>query len=281
MSAYPGDELLRHRVGNQRLFIAAPYIKADALARVLDATETIESLICVTRWSPHDLAVGVSDTKCRTIIRERGGSFWLHPFLHAKYYRLNDIVLTGSANLTLSGMGWAMQSNLEVLSIAGPDFDSSAFEQVILKDAREINDKEFRSWEEVAKAGNRALMHRDGGQSHLYAWRPATRDPRNLELAYLGNIDAIASFDEQRLANLDMLALQIPRNLNSEQVRTWSLTCLLAAPFTNAVISLRGIEVQVAARNLAQVYQLDVTEARRSMETVQNWLAFFGLEDSL
>ena len=281
MTAHPGVKLLRYCVRSQRLFIAAPYIKADALTRVLDAVETVESLICATRWTPHDLAVGVSDVECRTIIRERGGSFWLHPSLHAKYYRLNDVVLVGSANLTFPGMGWAAQSNLEILSLPDVGFDPKAFEKQLLKGAREISDDEFSSWQEIAKSKTEENIPRDGGQSLLYSWRPATRDPMNLEFSYLGKQDAIASLDEQLSAIRDIQAMQIPPCLNSEEVHNWLLACLLAAPFANTVISLRGIEIQVAARKLAQVYQLNVTEARRGMETVQNWLAFFGLENSL
>ena len=281
MIAHPGDELLRPVVGNQRLFIAAPYIKADALTRVLDAVENVESLVCVTRWSPHDLAAGVSDSECRTIIREHGGSFWLHPSLHAKYYRLSDVVLVGSANLTLPGMGWAARSNLEILIRAGDDFDPEAFQQRLLKDARQITDEEFLSWESIPRAHLEKYPLVIGEQSHLDTWRPTTRDPRNLELLYRGEHEKIASIDEQYSARRDIQAMQIPQDLDPEEVRNWLLTCLLAAPFTNTVISLRGIEVQVAARILGQDFGLSIIEARRGMETVHNWLAFFGLENSL
>ena len=95
MSSRPGSVLSRLCSGAQRLVIAAPYIKADALTRVLSDIGPAASIICVTTWNPHDLAVGASDTACRTIVTERGGSFRLHPSLHAKYYRIDDTVLIG------------------------------------------------------------------------------------------------------------------------------------------------------------------------------------------
>ncbi len=115
MSNRPGAALSRLCSGAQYLVIAAPYIKADALATVLADASPVASLICITRWNPYDIAVGASDTECRTIVTERGGSFRLHPSLHAKYYRIDDTVLIGSANLTSSAMGWSPQSNLEIL----------------------------------------------------------------------------------------------------------------------------------------------------------------------
>lgn len=113
-----------------------------------------------------------------------------------------------------------------------------------------------------------------GGQPRLDTWRPATRDFRNLELAYQGREDEIASFDEQRAAQRDIRTLLIPPSSTAEQVRMWASACLLAAPFTNAVIRLHGIEEPNASRSLAATYNLGRAEARRGLETVQNWLAF-------
>ena len=275
MSNRPGNALSRLCSGAQDIVIAAPYIKSDALARALADVSPAVSLICITRWNPHDIAVGASDTECRTIVTERGGSFRLHPSLHAKYYRIDDAVLIGSANLTSSAMGWSPQSNLEILCRPGDDFDALAFQQELLRHAREISEEEFARWEAITqiKAQSHLTINPDG-QPLLDAWRPATRDPRHLELAYRGREGEIASFDEQRAARRDIEALLIPPGLTDEQVRSWASACLLAAPFTNTVIRLQDMEAPHASRSLADTYGLGVTEARRDMETVRNWLAF-------
>ena len=278
MSSRPGSVLSRLCSGAQRLVIAAPYIKADALTRVLSDIGPAASIICVTTWNPHDLAVGASDTACRTIVTERGGSFRLHPSLHAKYYRIDDTVLIGSANLTSSAMGWSPQPNLEILCSAGDDFDACAFQQELLKEAREISDAEFARWEAIAKISAQSNHTTAEGQPLLDTWRPATREPRHVELVYRGREDAIASFDQQRAAQRDIQALLIPPGLTNEQVRTWAAACLLAAPFTNAVIRLHDLDVPRAYLSLARTYRLSATEARRDMETVQNWLAFLAPE---
>ena len=278
MSSRPGSVLSRLCSNAQRLIIAAPYIKADTLTRVLSDVGPAASIICVTRWNPQDLAVGASDTACRTIVTERGGSFRLHPSLHAKYYRIDDTVLIGSANLTSSAMGWSPQPNLEILCRAGDDFDACAFQRELLNEAREISDAEFARWEAIARISTRSIPTVADGQPLLDTWRPATREPRHLEFVYQGRKDLIASFDEQQAAQQDIQALLIPPGLTNEQVRTWAAACLLAAHFTNAVIRLHNLDVSSASRSLGRTYRISPTEARRDMETVQNWLAFLAPE---
>ena len=262
----------------RHLVIVAPYIKTDALTRILAYVNADTYLICVTRWNPQDLVVGASDTECRTIVTERSGSFRLHPALHAKYYRSDDAVLIGSANLTLAAMGWSSHSNLEILCTPASDFDAYAFEKNLLDDAREISDYEFERWESITRIATANLPTSTAHQSLLDKWRPAARDPRHLELAYQGRIDDIAASDEQLTAQRDLDALLFPPNLSQDQMRMWASTSLLAAPFTNSVIQLHGMESPVRVRILAETYGLDRTEARRDMETVENWLAFLAPE---
>ena len=195
-----------------------------------------------------------------------------------KYYRVNDVFLIGSANLTSSAMGFSPFPNVEILCRAGDDFDACSFQQKLLRDAREVSDEEFARWDAAIKINAQSdsppacLPHR------LDTWRPATRDPRHLELAYEGRLDDIASPDEQRAARHDMQALSVPAGLTGEQLRQWASVCLLTAPFTNTVIRLQGEDVPTAAREFAQTYGLGIVEARRDMETVHNWLAFLAPE---
>ena len=268
MSNRPGDVLSRLCIGAQQIVVVAPYIKADALARILANVGPSAILTCVTRWNPHDLALGASDAECRTIVTERGGSFRLHPSLHAKYYRIDDVILIGSANLTASALGWSPQPNLEILCRAGDDFDACIFEQELMKSAREINDKEFARWSAISQIKSRNDAQIFDRHDPLATWMPSTRDPRNLELAYQDREDDIASYDEQQAAQRDLQHLQFPPGMTADEVCAWTATCLFAAPFTSSVMRLQGMEVPAASRLLADSYSLNVTEARRHMETV-------------
>ena len=215
--------------------------------------------------------------ECRAIITKRGGSFKLHPSLHAKYYQIDDVALIGSANLTSSAMGWAPHSNLEILCRAGDDFDACNFKQELLQGSREIGDVEFACWEAIVKINTRSSTI-PGEQPMLGSWRPVTREYRNLERAYRDREDEIASFDEKKAARRDIQAISIPPSLTDTEFRAWISTCLLAASFTNSVIRLNSLDKQTAVKSLAETYKLDGTEARRDMETVQNWLTSLALK---
>lgn len=274
MSGNPGDLLCGLSRNASNLVLVAPYIKIDAISRVLTNIKRGASLTCITRWKAQDILTGASDLECRTIVKERGGTFRIHPSLHAKYYRVDDAVLIGSANLTNAAMGWAKKPNLEILCTPGSDFDTNAFEQILLEQSREVSDADFEYWRAIAeldlKSGSAAFAQ----DTQVRTWRPATRDPRNLVMAYQGRANNIASLDEQRAVDRDIDTLNLPRGLTDTEARDWALAYLLATPFTDSVIQNRSVDSVIAARSLASAYGIDVTEARRDMETVQNWLTF-------
>ena len=93
-------------------------------------------------------------------------------------------------------------------------------------------------------------------------------------MAYQGGATNIASLDEQRAVGRDIDTLNLPQGLTDTEIRDWALAYLLATPFTDSVIQNRNLDSMIAARTLSSAYGIDVTEARRDMETVQNWLAF-------
>lgn len=274
MPETPGNSLFPLCKEASRLVLAAPYIKSDALSRVLEHIHPSASLTCITRWKAQDIFTGASDIECRTIVKERRGAFRIHPSLHAKYYHVDDAVLIGSANLTNAAMGWGRKSNLEILCTPGPEFNAIAFEQLLLEHSQEVSDADFEYWEAIAqldlKSGSAAFAQ----DAQVRTWRPATRDPRNLLLAYQGGTNNIASIDEQRAVGRDIDTLNLPQGLTNPEVRDWALAYLLATPFTDSVIQNRSVDSVIAARSISSVHGIDVTEARRDMETVQNWLAF-------
>ena len=163
--------------------LAAPYIKEDSLRRLLDAAPRLASLTCITRWSPSDLSVGAADAAIRGLVIGRGGSFLLHPTLHAKYYRFDDVVLIGSANITGAGLGLVSNPNLEILSPPSDEFDSVAFERILIAQSRVVSDAEYAVWQSIpVKTQSPVVIP----ESLALTWRPVTRDPEDLWLVYAG-----------------------------------------------------------------------------------------------
>lgn len=278
MCGNPGTDLIRLCSGAISLVISAPYIKADALERVLRVVSPQASLICVSRWTVQDLKQGSSDTECYAIVREFGGSFRLHPTLHAKFYRIDDAVLVGSANLTFSGMGWSNHPNLEILCHPGEQFNAEVFQEQLLTDSREIKDEEVMRWNKLVDTDLKYESLVDFPNPQLAKWRPLTREPRNLELVYSDREEEIASTDERRAAQQDIQELLLPPGLSIEQASAWISVCLMESPFIMSVIRLQVLAPDRVYRELALEFDLELHRARRGFETVQNWLAYFAPE---
>ena len=260
--------------------IAAPYIKLDTLNLVLDLADTTASLVCVTRWTAKDIQTSVSDTACRDLVIDRGGSFRLHTRLHAKYYRFGDCVLIGSANLTRAGLGYSGVGNLEILCEPGPQFDSKTFERQLLEESREVSDAEFACWSDIDVVDSPHAMPAEGPLgAEGNNWKPLTRAPEHLWMTYNGQVGGIASDDERRLALVDLEALLVPEGLSREMFNNWVATHLLASPFVESVINLGRQEDHVAWSRLAELWDMSESEAAHCLETMHNWLnAFFAPE---
>jgi hypothetical protein len=77
----------------------------------------------------------VSDLEVFDIVGEREDTLLLlNPLLHAKLYRLDEVYLFGSANLTGKALGWRAPANLELLH-AAPELtaDLRAFEENLIR----------------------------------------------------------------------------------------------------------------------------------------------------
>lgn len=105
------------RNAESRVEIIAPFIKTKALESLIDVVPAEIPLRCVTRWLPREIAAGVSDPEILIVLEERGNfTLTLVDNLHAKIYIADDNCITGSSNVTLSGLGEASNEvNIEVL----------------------------------------------------------------------------------------------------------------------------------------------------------------------
>ena len=276
MHPSPWDVLEPLCRGANDAIIVAPYIKVGALVRVLDLLRDEASLICVTRWTPLEIASGVSDVECRVAVTERGGDFRLHTRLHAKYYRFNNHVLIGSANMTSAGLGLSTASNFEILQEPSDSFDHHSFERQLLIESRQVPDDEFQWWSSLHLPQTTAQTHPPLPPSvETDDWKPATREPENVWLMYSDHPLQVISQDERRLALYDLQHLQVPPGLSRGEFNGWVRTRLLASPFVDSVLGLGNQRETDAWTLLAEVWNTTESQASRSMETANNWLAYY------
>lgn len=268
----PWDRLVSLTGNATEAVIAAPYVKENSLRRLLEQLPHLANLTCVTRWQVGDIAAGVSDTTVRALVKSFGGVFRLHPSLHAKYYRFDDEVLIGSANLTDAGLGIGHATNLEILARpAAGGFDSTAFEQELLAGSREIDDGEFVAWDAIPVARSSPQV---GPDSSLSGWYPTTRDPTDLWQLYSGH-RALLSSNVQQRAEADLSVLRVPEGLDADRFGGWVLASLLSSSFVADVRQISPSDEPHAFLRLADDWGLEPGSARYGAETVRTWLAYF------
>ena len=274
----PWDAVERLADDAEHVVIAAPYIKEDALRRLLALVSDGVALTCITRWQYSDVTRGVSDVSCRSLVVECDGQFLLHQRLHAKYYRFGNNILVGSANLTASGMGYTSPANAEILCAPGVGFDPMAFEQELLGSAREVSDREFARWSAITRQ-----LESAGGvlePEALTEWMPLTREPSNVWLFYSGHTSAVVSEDERVLAVQDLKALGLPANLDRPGFDVIVTAALLSSAAVADVMRTDTMTDEEAWTQLATTWGTTKSEAQRYRETAWNWIATF-LDDSV
>src|SRR5690606_29509532 len=98
---------------------------------------------CVTRWRPEEIAAGASDLEVLDLIRARPRArLYIHPLLHAKFFRVDRRCLVGSANLTQRALGWTVPSNFELmLELPADEYGLSDFEETLFAEAFEATEQ--------------------------------------------------------------------------------------------------------------------------------------------
>lgn len=235
--AHPGNQLVTlAQNATQELVLVAPFVKVQALINILGALSPESRLTVVTRWKPIEIASGVSDIDCFSIVTKREKSkFLLCPNLHAKYYRGDNAILIGSANLTLRAAAWSTASNLEILDPPSSGLARwEAFEEYLLDNSwapsagyvEMMRLAVARLSKEQAPIENPPLnvlgnSHGTGAGAALRpfsTWIPQTRTPHQLFLAYTGQWLALSTAVQEQAA-LDLAVLDLGSGLNEEGFR--------------------------------------------------------------
>ena len=279
MIVSPWEILLERCAGATEVVIVAPYIKVITLTEVIDQLHPEASIECFTRWTPRDIQAGASDLNCRTVVVNRGGSFRLHNRLHAKYYRFDDQVLVGSANLTKSGLSHPPPGNMEILCEPGAPFVPAEFEAALRRESRDISDDQFRLWQQHRPVERASVPTTgDPADSSLDDWIPQTQHPEYLWLYYSGSEELTVSKQQQTLAQRDIATLEVPPNLTLETFRGWVRLCLETSPFMDSVRSCGGRDDGEVWDAVAAEWRVSRSTASMWVSTAHNWLRFFDSE---
>ena len=271
-------DILRENATTARIaIIVAPYMKSDALRFVLDLLSPATTLQCVSRWRLPDFTDGASDIECFDQVIGRGGTFYLHQRLHAKYFRFDDRVLIGSTNITRNGLGLSSMTNFEILHSPDDSFDFISFESQLFNESTVLDQTEVDIWRKLSDLEQNQLHAGVNYALALDNWIPRTREPFHVWLAYRGDREQIISADERRLAIREVQQLMLPDALGRSD-----FDMLLAARMLG---SSRIHDVRVSLEYgrtagwdyLGAKWGVSRSVAARTQSTVVNWLREIGI----
>ena len=293
-----GDWVLQGaRESSNQAILVSPFIKYKSLERITDTLPSSIKLSVYTRWRIDEIAQGVSDITVWSLLKSRPNShLYLIQNLHSKYYRFDQAVYVGSANITDAGMTWGRLSNLETLVNArAGGIDYLEFEELLaLKSVKVDHDLYERTSQLVSefKKNNQALsipsienILTDGlitpdsiaeiekDFTDFKVWIPVTRSPDILFDIYSGVCDLVSK-DVLVGAYVDLSHMEIPANLNQSSFSRFVASRLEMEPL---VIELDKFLSE--ARRFGELREFlsnfVASDSTYHWQTVMRWLLYF------
>jgi hypothetical protein len=134
------------QIAKKEVFIAAPYIKVGVVKKLDFPLALASETTVVCRWKLDDVLSGATDIGIYPILRDNGIKILLHPSLHAKYYRSDNRILMGSANLTSNGLINEETGSLEALTKLLVSPSTIDFEKRLIQESIEIDDELYSEY---------------------------------------------------------------------------------------------------------------------------------------
>ncbi|MFD8527158.1 phospholipase D family protein [Streptosporangium canum] len=263
---------------SRHVTLVAPFIKKPIFETVVTLVPaSVERIHCVTRWTPAEVATGVSDPEIIELtMRDKRIHVSLCPPLHAKIYVADDRCLIGSANLTGKATGRVTHANFELLvetATAHPEVQRVLGQvRAAATDATAHLATLVRKQAQFLQA-NASTPSTEREAFPAPRWYPATRRPENLYTLYSGR-GTFASAVETGILQ-DLALLNIPIGLGETEFNTAVRTQLNGMPELQKLQtgeSLSSVELENAIAKHAGVSN---ALARRRTENIAAWLQHF------
>ena len=283
----PGDDITSFLSGaKKRALIVAPFIRSEALSRLLDSIPVGTETTVVTRWRPTDLLAGASDLGVYDLTESRSVPLYLRHDLHAKVFAADDVCLIGSANVTHTALGWRTPANLELLTPAArTDSHIVEFEETLLAGAIRATAAQRDCLEELLERlrGSPDVMPKiDDHETTMGllppSWVPRVRNPEELYSVYRGNRD-IGRFALQTMQK-ELAQIGTVPGMDEEVFRAWVAATISQTPLVGRVIQRIDKEGQVTEDVLSDLLAeigVDAEEYRPRdvLEILERWLTYF------
>lgn len=281
------------RNASEEIILVAPFIKKNALISVLENNKSKDiKLTVVTRWHPSDILSGVCDIEIFDVIKEiPNAKLFIHPALHAKYYRVDDCCLIGSANLTQKALGWCKSPNLEILLNYPYDenylkpFERKLRQISILvnEDIKQEIKEAVESLRNEVKNAKQPFLNSlviDEVKSRSIPWLPLCRKPEDLFKIYLNkNVENMVKWTLDS-GKTDIEYLSIPKSLSQKTFYKYAAAMLQQSEIV-AIIEDKFANNVITPETGKKIIEENIPETSlvytpiEHWETLKLWILFF------
>jgi hypothetical protein len=281
------EEIIRS--GDELILLVVPFVKLDALKRMLRMSSNGRRLKVIVRWKEDDLACGVSDIEVYPFLRDQEVSLYRNPRIHLKLYVFeSNTAFNTSGNLTLSGLGYGESGNVEIGNLVR--LSNSDWRRIyqLLNESTQIDDgiyerlkREITSSTGVKRFTKEDLFEIPRKQFTIQNL-PASDSPEEFIDFYLsrGTVDNNPEFCRRCMQ--DVVTFDIPEDLSRDGLRDVLIAQIKANPFIRAFISaleerktMRFGEVtawiQEKCEDIPVPFRYEIKDAVRAL---YNWLRY-------
>ncbi len=233
------------RLGDDLVLIMAPFIKLAALQKLHETQSANIPIKIVCRWRAEDLLAGVSDIDLFPYLDRLGSQIYIHPDIHLKLYIFqSNLAFNTSGNLTLSGLGYSPQSNIEVGSMVHLAVEDWHQIYRVIHNSRRVDAGVFERLKTFL--GNQPAKHLSNmyppdifGERKLFtiASLPAMETPLRFIAFYQNPNDPSVSPETLRQGIHDRDIYGIAPNLPAETLEAHLGAAFRATPFVSAFVA--------------------------------------------
>lgn len=287
----PVYSVLENRLkdGDDLRLLIVSFIKLDALKQLLWATERYQNLRVIVRWRPQDIISGVSDLEVFTYLQERKIPLYFNEKIHLKLYIFeSNVAFNTSGNLTLKGLGYSTNGNVEVGSMVTlTEADWQAIYE-LTEQSTPVDETIYAQMLETIKNVPKQAM-----PASLPLWPsfprkiftiqafPAAEDPETLVKYYLSAARSGYPGEDQQRAIHDLVTLKMPKDLDQDAALKHALERFLQTPFVAAFVDELKIRksmsfgavsewVHTKCEDVPVPYRWEIKD---SVRRLYNWLA--------
>lgn len=276
----------------ENIIVVAPFIKKNTMEFLLENVNHNVIVTCVTRWKPDEIVAGACDLEIWPLLKNRNKSkLFLVSNLHAKYYRVDNICMIGSANITDSALALHPKRNIELMVELPINDHLKIFEDDLFTLAVEVNDYIYenllKTVEELKNNDCNFIVLKEPMNINEYLeelhkerrfWYPSLRFPQDLYKIYTNNTQELTKRTIQAGLS-DLYYLDIPTGLKKENFTAYIGAILSQQPLVKLIDEyvIEPRRFGAMRRYIRKIFINQGIEinATSVWQTLMRWLLFF------